>query len=384
MITLRPGSHVHRLLLALAVSGEYPARSLHLLGNIRTLEDMVRRLESTQQFRSSTGADLGAFKMLTVSGRGERRTIRLYKNALPLLQSLHPAALAHYMKATNAHHFSGSDGHIQRNHRVAESVAMCLSAGVELRPYLLPELQMQAIRRIVPETPCFYTAKSVKQLDNSEMNKTIFTRLTGALFTPGHCYAVYNTRSAVMKWSGLGEFKTAHHLEELTRMNAGPARAGHAILLGDRMDTALQTLLESDKSKRMELRFDRIYPHIHFVPMTQQGTRLLKILTLPDWNEQMLSVIFPAELRSFAPGIMEYDAQREDIFILSHLDGDIARLVRVRQALEHSNVPYEVLCYPWQAAFLHSYLGDRVQLREISMDDLEDALGIGLPEDAEQ
>lgn len=150
------------------------------------------------------------------------------------------------------------------------------------------------------------------------------------------------------------------------------------------MDTALQTLLESDKSKRMELRFDRIYPHIHFVPMTQQGTRLLKILTLPDWNEQMLSVIFPAELRSFAPGIMEYDAQREDMFILSHLDGDIARLVRVRQALEHSNVPYEVLCYPWQAAFLHSYLGDRVQLREISMDDLEDALGIGLPEDAEQ
>ena len=39
---------------------------------------------------------------------------------------------------------------------------------------------------------------------------------------------------------------------------------------------------------------------------------------------------------------------------------------------------------PWQSAFLIGYLGNRVQLREIAMDDLEDALGIGLPEDAEQ
>lgn len=33
MITLRPGSHVYRLLLLLAIAGEYPMRSLHLLGS---------------------------------------------------------------------------------------------------------------------------------------------------------------------------------------------------------------------------------------------------------------------------------------------------------------------------------------------------------------
>lgn len=63
--------------------------------------------------------------------------------------------------------------------------------------------------------------------------------------------------------------------------------------------------------------------------------------------------------------------------ILSHLDGDIARLVRVRQALEHSKVPYEIMCFPWQCPFLHGYIGPRAQLREISMTDLEAALGIG-------
>lgn len=75
---------------------------------------------------------------------------------------------------------------------------------------------------------------------------------------------------------------------------------------------------------------------------------------------------------------MEYDAQNGNTLILSHLDGDIARLVRVRQALEHSKVPYEIMCFPWQCPFLHGYIGPRAQLREISMTDLEAALGSDL------
>ena len=143
------------------------------------------------------------------------------------------------------------------------------------------------------------------------------------------------------------------------------------------MELALQTLLESDKSRRMELRFDRIYPHVHFIPMTEQGIRLLRVLTLPDWEERVLSAVFPEQMRAATPGVMEYDAQNRNTLILSHLDGDIARLVRVRQALEHSEVPYEILCFPWQCPFLHGYIGSRAQLREVSMADLEAALGIG-------
>ena len=379
MITLRSGSHAYRLLLVLAVTGEYPMRSLHLLGSSRTLEDTVRRLENVQRFRLPSGADLGSCKMLTTSGRGDRRTIRLYKGALPLLQAIHPAALAHYMLLTGGHRFSGSAGHVERNHRVAESVAICLTAGVEMRAFLLPPLQKRTIRQVVPDYACFYPARFVKQLDHTEMSKTIFTRVTGAIFTPGYCYAVYNTRNTVMRWSGMGEFKTARHLEELSRMNAGPARAGHAILLGKRMELALQTLLESDRSKSMELRFDRIYPHVHFIPMTEHGIRLLRILTLLDWNERVLSAVFPEEMRAVRPGVMEYDAQNGDTLILSHLDGDIARLVRVRQALEHSDTPYEILCFPWQSQFVNGYMGGRAQLREVPMSDLESALGLGQP-----
>ena len=91
------------------------------------------------------------------------------------------------------------------------------------------------------------------------------------------------------------------------------SQADHALLLGESMDVALRTLQES-KIRGVELRFDRIYPHIHFIPMNQQGSRLLKILTLPDWNEALLSAIFPAEWRAIGPGTMEYDARKGETF----------------------------------------------------------------------
>ena len=43
MVTLRPGSHVWRLLTVLSAVGEFPAQSLHLLGSERSLEKLVHR-----------------------------------------------------------------------------------------------------------------------------------------------------------------------------------------------------------------------------------------------------------------------------------------------------------------------------------------------------
>ena len=170
MVTLRPGSHVWRLLTVLSAAGEFPAQSLHLLGSGRTLEKLVHRLELPQEVRSPAGAVLGTYKLLTVSGRRERRTIRLCKGALPLLQSLHPAALSNYLAMYGAYRFSSNDAHVQRNHRVAEALALCLGTGAEVRPYSLPPLQKQEIRQVVPDSPCFYIARSLKRLDSTEID----------------------------------------------------------------------------------------------------------------------------------------------------------------------------------------------------------------------
>jgi len=73
---------------------------------------------------------------------------------------------------------------------------------------------------------------------------------------------------------------------------------------------------------------------------------------------------------------MEYDAYWEGTYIYSHLDSDIARLVRFREALETQTEKFEVLCFPWQAGFLKEYLGQRVILKQLEMQSLEKSLSL--------
>ena len=153
MITRAPAVMFIASLLVLSVAGEFPAHSLHLLGSVRSLESLVHRLERPQQFRTEMGADLGLRKLVTVSGKRERRTIRLYKNALPLLDVLHPDALEQYMATTGGHRFSGSEAHIQRNHRVAETVAVCEGAGLNSVPMCCQLCRSSALSELSRRVP---------------------------------------------------------------------------------------------------------------------------------------------------------------------------------------------------------------------------------------
>lgn len=91
-------------------------------------------------------------------------------------------------------------------------------------------------------------ARDIKRIGGNEMNKTMFTRLTGALFSYGRCYAVYNSRDSVMKWSGMGEIKTVNNLIEICRYNSNIKTVDSAILMGESYEAALTTVMESNKS----------------------------------------------------------------------------------------------------------------------------------------
>ena len=330
MLHFRPGSQLHRLVTLLSVVGEFPTRSLHLLGNERAYKELVHELTQPQTIRLYQTDTEMTCRLLTISGKGKSKSVRLYKTALPILEWLHPDAYRDYMDTFWNHKFPGDTAHRERNHRVAESVAMCMGVGIEFRPYLLPELQNAAILRLLPDDPVFYLGKNLKKIGQAEMNKTMFTRMVGAIFCENSCYAVYNTRESVMKWNGMGEFKTLHSLLEIGRLNAGITRVDSALLFGESDSVALNTMLESDKNKRAEFRFDSIYQHVHFVPMNHTGAKLLQILAIPDWNENLLQLLFEPDTRSYNRGSFEYDACVDGIYVLSHLDGDLARLVPCR------------------------------------------------------
>ena len=173
---------------------------------------------------------------------------------------------------------------------------------------MLPQLQNRGLYRVVPENPVFYLAKDIKRVGGAEMNKTMFTRMAGAVFSLGGCYAVYNTRASAMKWSGMGEFKALHSLMAIGRMNAGVLEVDSAVLFGESGDVALRTLLASEESKRLEFRFDGIYRHIYFIAMNEPGVRQLKLLMLPDWKRKMQEALFDEESLAFDKGIFEKNA----------------------------------------------------------------------------
>lgn len=371
MVHFRPGSQVWQLITLLSFVGEFPFKSLSLLGSERVYKALISRLTTLQTIRNFNSGDEITCRLLTISGKGAGKTIRLYKGALPILEWLHPGVQGYYMDAFWGHRFPGDASHRDRNHRVAEAAAMFMKAGMEARPYLLSRLQNREILRVVPGTPCFYLAKDLKKVGEAEMNKTMFTRMTGALFSSGKCYAVYNTRDAVMKWSGMGEYKALHSLIELARLNAGISQVDSAILFGQSGETALRTLLESDKTRRLEFRFDSIYRHIHFIPMNGDGIRQLRLFSVPDWKAQLLELLFESEVRSYDRGLFEYDACVDGVNILSHLDGDIARLIRFREAIENRTGRFEVLCFPHQTHFLREYLGGLAGIKTIGMDSVE-------------
>ncbi len=375
MIYFRTGSQVRRLAALLSVVGEYPTNSLYLLGNERRYKDLVHTLTKRQILRNcETGEELTTAKILTVSGKSASKTVRLYKNAIPILKWL--GAYEYYNRAFRSHRFSGDAAHLERNHRMAEAIAMFMGAGYEFREYRLPSLQNSEIKSVVPTYPVFYPSRALKQVRDGEMNKTMFTRIVGAVFTGGCCYAVYNTRNAVMKWCGKGEFKALYGLMEICRLNAGISKVDSAILFGASDDVAFATVEETEKNHRLELRFDAVYTHIHFVPLSEIGMRQLALFTVPDLKEKLLELLFEPEQRSYDRGTFEYDACVDGVFVLSHLDGDIARLIRFREAIKTRSGKYEVLCFGDQVAFLRKCLKGLADIRIVDRSVVESELNV--------
>ncbi len=376
MIHFRPGSQAGSLAAVLSVVGEYPYSSLHLLGHEICFRRTVKKLtEKNELYNSESGEKLFC-KCLNLSGKGSGKTIRLYKDALPILNWISPDALSSYMHISKNHKFSSDIWHVERNHRVAEAVAMCMRMGMEYRPYMLPKLQNEQLLSVIPNKTVFYPSRCLKHVGQLELNKTMFTRMVGAVFSHQKCFAVYNTRNSVMKWNGMGEFKALHSLTEIARMNANVTSIDSAILFGQSDKVLLETLMANDQNKRLEFRFDSIYRHIHFIPLDSNGVRLLRLICIKEASKTLLDLLFESDSIANGLGLFEYDAYVNQKYILSHLDGDVTRLIRFKEALLSNRYDSEVICFDFQADYVNAFLAGLAKVKVIEMSLVETELGL--------
>ena len=220
MKILKPGSQLHRLISLLSVCGEFPVKSLDLLGNKRLYRRVVSECTIPVTVQNPTTKEtLSLPKIFILTGKGRMKSIRLYKGARPILTWIGEGK--YYDSICYGYNMPMTTAHVDRNHRVSETLATFMDAGFYYLPHTLPRLKSEGINRIITTQPLAYPSRMLKFTDNGEVNKTGFSRVTGAVFAGGDCYAVYNTRNAVMKWSGEGEMKMNVNINLLSIVNSG-------------------------------------------------------------------------------------------------------------------------------------------------------------------
>ena len=380
MIYIRDGSHVQTLLLVLACTGEYPMRSLHLLGSARTWKNLIQKLSKTQEYCMKKNGRRFRCKLVTVSGKDKLKTVRLHASALVILAALDPNAYQYYQTHFGGHNFSGNRFHIDRHHRVAEAFVMCLQAGIASWPHELPDPKSPEICWNQISDAKFYLSLALKEFWEGEMNKTKFSRMVGAIVYPKGCHMVYNSRNTLMKWSGNGESKVQGYLSIALARYTEAGQITSAILFGEDYLVALRTLEEAQQRRRYDLRFDNVYRHIHFIPLNEFGIKQLRTLVIEGWHDIHMEIIYGDEGEHQYGFFFEHDAVIDGIAQISFLDGDLCKLIRVKDSLKtNKDLNYNIVCYPEQLSMVQEYLVDflgkgRVRLQTVTIDQVRHCL----------
>lgn len=384
MIHVNENCQAFHLLSVIAITGEYPLRKLHLLGNTRMYRNTVRRLCQEQDYVNDYTKEKIKVKALSIAGKGFQRSIRLLKDAKPLLQWI--GADEFYDEVYGQYNFSGGDKHRERHFRIAETGAMCKTAGYEYRPFVLPTLRGERTweerwndvkyPKRLPEYPAVYTARSLKGLENKELKKTVFTRLTGALFANGQCFALYNLGNEMQKLWENSEIKMRHTLSELNLNNGGTHRAHNAIFLAENgMDAikSLRYLYNKRKNKHKDYSGTEFFPFVYFIPLSEIGIRLLRFFAVDDWTDILHKSLFYGWDSHFdAPCYRENDGE----YYYSFLDSNIARLITFKRKVLKHKLSFSIYCFPHQVSFLQEFFGEKVNLIQISLESVEELLEV--------
>lgn len=373
MIHIKPGSQALEVLTLLAVAGEFSMSSVCMLGNMRAYKKIIGYLTEEQDIK--LGDTVRHCRLLRVSGHGAMKTIRLTMYAREVLKAI--GAYEYYQNAFANSNLSSGAYHKERRFRVGESLAMCMKAGVEMRPYKLPKLTRMHEQYIKFTAPVFYLAKELKKINSDELNKTKFTRVTGLLLAGGQAYSVYNTGDRLMKWQGTGEDKTRNDMNDIVRLNFKCNDIDAAILFYKTENVALKTIREIARTNSLKLGFSRIYHRVHLVPLNAEGIEQLKLMLIDNWWEEIQDAMFEESERSYDRGLFTYDAYVKDNYVLNFLDGDVGKLIKFQDSIQSNRIRnYKVACYPHQLGFLKSYFGDKTEFIQIKMETIQKALGL--------
>lgn len=380
LLHINMGSPAVVLLNTIAIAGEFPFNSLYLLGEYQTTLRQVRAMKKPVELKMEGKEKRFYKKVIVVSGSKGMKTIRLSKLAKDVLEYIGCHESSYYENFKG--NMTGLKSHIDRNHRTAETIAMMHLAGVEYISNKLPKIQWETIQHNVPEDYfTFYNSRLIKapisDHNSLESNKTNFSRVVGAMFTPDNCFAVYNTRCSLMKWNGHGEYKMLNNLTELAIKNAGlNGDVDSAIFFSNDDDWFIRSLKEAKKTNDKRFDVAGIYRYFYYIPLSKEGVRQLKLFNVENWEDKILDIFFPVETRCKSGEIRTYDAMKDGEYYMSFLNAKVSRLMRYKNTMERCGGIYNVICFKHQVDFVNKICDNMMKVKYVNLEDIEKRLGL--------
>ena len=170
MIEIRQGSLISKLLYILTITGEFPVHSISLLGSYQSQRRLINKATSPCEYLNVTTQERYSTTLLTIVGKGRRKSLRFLSGAEKILEWLGLWKLFKLLHGSI--HYRGDIAHIDRTHRIAEGYAMAYMAGLEINPLSLPKLQQEEPLNLFKGKQCFYGSRLLKHFEKIEMNKT--------------------------------------------------------------------------------------------------------------------------------------------------------------------------------------------------------------------
>lgn len=259
-----------------------------------------------------------------------------------------------------------------RCHNLAGAYLMMMETGVSvyrdekaeifnLRPWdTLPLSVMEKW-----SVPCFYSSIEVKTKEN-EYIRIQNTRAAGVLFCNElDTYLVYNTGSSPLKWSEKSEQKLVGVVEGVLTSWKLPVSPTRGIMFGDDMETMLKLLTSDGGNRRQYYRVDYTFPAMHYIPVDENGKRLLCLICSKD-AKRRISKRLGIGLEKPGRPIYAHDAMDGETSVLFAWDLDMVKIRSFKDGLALCRERGRVLCLDFQAGILTSYFGNLADIEPLN------------------
>ena len=249
----KKGTRARRLLEVIAVSGEFPAKSISRLpGGISYKETVIRELKKEG--------------LLRVYYKDKLRGYRLGRKAKAALLSANPERFSFYLTGkTDTNLLKNEIARRVRLHRIAETFVAMQNAGVlvfrDEKPKLFTWSEVPGERL---EAAAFYSSREMKELGVGTA-RIKRSRMVGLLLAPGGIFLAYHCGPCMVKWDYCAE-RDAKALMQLwfSGRCTGFRYSFNGIdglLFGDGLEPFYQILSSTDSAMRCFFLLDGNYDH---------------------------------------------------------------------------------------------------------------------------